>query len=422
MSQLQIGLISLGALIILGVLLFNWSQERRIRREMVRRFDGPIDDVLMQEFNSERQAEPPLEDFRIDHEAVLELHKENTVAEPAVAEEEVESAPEWKEAEPEPVAVEIAVESPVELPAEEEELPKDDILVDEFPPESVSLNEPEPAAPIELPAAVDPQIDEIAIATFNQPCSGLSIRDALLPLPEFDKPVRWLGLSADGTAQLLTKEHEQTQFSRIIGALQLADRSGPANGSDLRNFHAKVEDLVARLGGALEWREHPDPLQHARELDQFCIEVDVMINFHLIAGGEPFAGTKLRGLAEAAGLVLKDDGQFHQVSSEGTTLFTLASLDRQPFTADRLRTSMLRGVVLMMDVPRVANGSEVFNQMVLFGRKLETALVARLTDENQKTLGDAEIEKIRQQLKAIYARMLARGIESGGITALRLFS
>ncbi|HEY8084877.1 MAG TPA: hypothetical protein VIE69_04670, partial [Methylophilaceae bacterium] len=47
MSQLQLGLLAIGALVITSVLVYNWWQERTIRRDMVRRFDGPIDDVLM---------------------------------------------------------------------------------------------------------------------------------------------------------------------------------------------------------------------------------------------------------------------------------------------------------------------------------------------------------------------------------------
>ena len=110
------------------------------------------------------------------------------------------------------------------------------------------------------------------------------------------------------------------------------------------------------------------------------------------------------------------------MSEEGESQFTLACLDRRALTPEVLRTVLLRGVMLRMDVPRVANGMEIFNQMVLFGRKLESALSSRLMDENQQPLVDAEIEKIRQQLKAIYATMHARGIAPGSMSALRLFS
>lgn len=413
MSQLQIGLITLGALIILVVLLFNWWQERNIRHEMVRRFEGPIDDVLMEELHA-KPANEPVEEFHIDPDAVLELHEEITVVEETL----IQPPP------AEPTQQEAAAETapaPVDVPP----MAEDELLADAFSSEPDDANDSETVTvlPRELPTGVDLQIDEIAIVTLNQPCSGAVIRDALQPLPAFQKPMRWLGEDADGHALPLTKEQEHTMFSRVFAALQLADRSGPVNGEDLRNFHAKVEDLAVRIGGALEWREHGDPLQYARELDQFCIGVDVMISLQLLAGGGgPFAGTKLRGVAEAGGGVLKEDGQFHFADANGETLFVLGSLDRKPLNTEVLRTAMLRGVLLQMDLPRVSNGTEVFNQMILVGRKLETALSSKLMDENQRPLGDPEIDKIRQQLKALYSGMFARGIIPGSPSALRLFS
>lgn len=414
MSQLQIGLISLGALIILAVLLFNWWQERNIRREMVSRFEGPVDDVLMNEFANRHAAGSDPEtldigEFRIDDEFDHGVVAGGIVVEELPAEMV------------EPEIPEIASEESVVLQAVPE--PAAEIIADELEPDPWISNPATPASQeIQLPPNVDAQIDIIAIITPNRACTGHTIREALLPLPSFQKSARWMGMDTSGAVHVMTKEHEQTQFTHIICALQLADRSGPAHGEDLRNFHAKVEELTARVSGALEWREHGDPLQYARDLDLFCIDVDVMINLQLAGSGGPFAGTKLRGLAEANGLALKEDGQFHYIDENGTDLFVLTSLDRRPLTVDELRTTMLHGVMLMMDVPRVANGVEVFNQMVMLGRKLETALATKLTDEKQQQLGDEAIEKIRQQLKAIYSRMLARHIIPGSAAAQRLFS
>lgn len=432
MTQLQIGLITLGALIILAVLLFNWWQERSIKREMFRRFEGPIDDVLMEELRAKPAVEP-LDEFHIDTDAVLEIHEEVAAVEektsPPLAPEKPLEYPTKEEIESEaapPEDVMFEAEIVVEPETETHSLtPEEEMLAEELAPEPLRLSDPDPetAAPRALPASTDPQIDEIAIIIPNQPCTGASIRDALQPLPAFQKSVRWIGEDVSGKALLLTKEQEQVPFACVIAALQLADRSGPVNGEDLRNFHAKVEDLAVRIGGALEWREHGDPLQYARELDQFCVEVDVMISLQLVAGiGGPFAGTKLRGVAEAGGGELKEDGQFHFADQYGETQFILCSLDRKPMTVETLRTAMLRGVMLLMDLPRVANGAEVFNQMVLVGRKLETALSSKLMDENQRQLGDQEIDKIRQQLKVLYSQMFARGVTPGSSSALRLFS
>ena len=48
MSDLQIGLLAVGAIIVAAVLLFNWIQERRFRKQADAAFQTPMGDVLMQ--------------------------------------------------------------------------------------------------------------------------------------------------------------------------------------------------------------------------------------------------------------------------------------------------------------------------------------------------------------------------------------
>ncbi|MEZ0236906.1 MAG: cell division protein ZipA C-terminal FtsZ-binding domain-containing protein, partial [Methylophilaceae bacterium] len=112
----------------------------------------------------------------------------------------------------------------------------------------------------------------------------------------------------------------------------------------------------------------------------------------------------------------------HYEDAEGKTLFTLVSQDQRPFKPETLRTVFYRGVSFQLDVPKVESSSDAFNRMVTFARQLEAALDGVLVDDNQRALGDIEIEKIRQQLKMIHTRMVARFILPGTPSALRLFS
>ncbi len=52
-------------------------------------------------------------------------------------------------------------------------------------------------------------------------------------------------------------------------------------------------------------------LDQAAEIDRFCAAVDLEIGVNLVSRGTPFSGTKIRALAEAAGMVLGDDGGVH---------------------------------------------------------------------------------------------------------------
>jgi hypothetical protein len=226
-----------------------------------------------------------------------------------------------------------------------------------------------------------------------------------------------------GTWQTLTKDHESTPFSHVACALQYADRSGTASNEDIRNFQLKVESFSDKIGAHLEWRMAADASRYASELDQFCIDVDVMVGFHIQQGANgPFAATKLRGLAESSGMVLQADGAFHLKTEAGETLFTLINRDQKPFTPESMRTAFILGVSFQMDVPRVTNCPEVFNQMALIARKMESGLGGILIDDNQNPLNSLSLEQIRDQLRIIYAKMVARGVIPGSPSALRLFS
>src|SRR5258708_39064367 len=48
MSDLQIGLLMLGVLVVAGVLAFNWHQEKQFRRRAEQTFAGSHDDILFE--------------------------------------------------------------------------------------------------------------------------------------------------------------------------------------------------------------------------------------------------------------------------------------------------------------------------------------------------------------------------------------
>jgi FtsZ-interacting cell division protein ZipA len=87
-----------------------------------------------------------------------------------------------------------------------------------------------------------------------------------------------------------------------------------------------------------------------------------------------------------------------------------------------LRSSVLKSITFQIEIPKVSNSEQVFNQMILIAQKMASSLGAQLVDDNQKPLGDLQVEKIRQQLKVIHATMVARGVMPGSPASMRLFS
>ncbi|MCB5184297.1 cell division protein FtsZ [Methylobacillus gramineus] len=463
MTDLHWALIALGAVIIGAVLIFNWWQERKLKKETSSRFDEPRYDALMEEDQAVRN-----EEFQINTSAILKEEVEHADEDGWHPADQHEQDHAHYEIEPEYVVPQetdatddashltTRYEEQDAQPLEEVSIPpwQDDAVEDapvyaaetapDYEPEYTNHAdgnvEPEYTAPVSaapapiipqggvtLPREISQQIDFSAILYLAKPATGRALREFLLSITDIDKPVYAYGLGGDNHWYLLTREQESASFNSAVCSLQLADRSGAVSTGALSRFHMAVEELAQSLGAEIEWLHADNPLQYSTELDQFCIEVDQMVGFHLTQGGSgPFTGTKFRGLAEAGGLTLGADGGYHYEvegdAGERQVLFSVVNHDNHPFSPEMLRSSVIRGLTFQLDIPRVKSYAEAYNHMVLLARQMEHSLGAHLVDDKQRELGDVQIDKIRQQIKLIHDKMQTRGIAPGEPYALRLFS
>ena len=453
MNDLQLALLVVGIVIILGIIAFNWWQERKFRNETIRRFGSPQGDVLLsdeldQAVQSSMAAELVMDEADVvvtrvkpsepqpEQQAAIET--ELRLPAEGLSEDRIDqlvvTAPVAADNHEPPVITATVLEespdsdhtgplsepkrSPVtETQAAEAEEP---VISDDI--ESLPLHIEQPT-PVALAADIDLLVDLVASLVLTEPVSGSKLRGFITAVADIDKPKVLHGLDVQGTWHLIDATQDEVLFTRVTCSLQLADRAGFVSQNMLNHFQREVEKLSASLSAGLSWQPEGDAWQRANELDQFCIDVDQMVGFHLLQGGNgPFTGTKFRGLAEANGLVLAADGGFHSLNEEGLRHFSVINRDNNPFSSEMLRTSVIYGITFQLDIPLVSHCLETFNQMVLTARQMEKSLGANLVDDNQRSLGEAQIEKIRQQLKVIQAKMLTRGIVPGSSTALRLFS
>jgi FtsZ-interacting cell division protein ZipA len=212
-------------------------------------------------------------------------------------------------------------------------------------------------------------------------------------------------------------------FRDVRLLLQLADRSGAVTPQEIATFQSAVARCAASLSASAEIPESAAFAQRARELDTFCAEVDVVVGLNVLAGpGKPITGTRLRGLAEAAGFRLGEQGAFVFPDAQGHPRFTLENQQQPAFSADSMRTLSTQGITLLLDVPRVSDGVAAFDQMVSIGRSLAAALGGTLVDDNRVPVTAQGLDQIRTQLRSIYAAMEAAGAPAGGPLALRLFA
>ncbi|HVS27709.1 MAG TPA: cell division protein ZipA C-terminal FtsZ-binding domain-containing protein [Burkholderiales bacterium] len=272
-------------------------------------------------------------------------------------------------------------------------------------------------------AALDPEIALIAEVNRAQPFSAEETKMLAKRLLEFGRRAVGCGYNEMNRSWEKLAETDSVRCSRVKVGLQLADRSGCVKESQLALFYDLLQSFAEATAADLLLPDRNTALEQAVELDEFCAEVDISIGLNVIAqGGPAFPGTKLRALSEAAGLKLLGDGAYHCLNEQGESLYALFNHEAAPFTSEQIKNLSIPGVTLLLDVPRVASGVRVFDQMLACARQLAAALGGRLVDDNRAPLNDAGVEKIRVQLRVVYTLMERRNISAGSPRALRLFS
>lgn len=379
MSDLQLSLVIIGAIAIVGVLLFNWLQQWRYRRSAEKAFERKHDDVLFGGNAAEDAREPQLSGD------ALQASSEKPVAE--------------------------SVE-PIESP----EIPT-------LYPEGWATGSALPRATINSDSST---VDYVVTITLNTPIAATELVEILQRKFDFGKPVRWLGQSETRTSwEPITTETNDGKggYIALRGCLQLADRSGPVNEVSLSEFRDMAQTFAVRVNAVADCPDIGEAHAQAVLLDQFCVEVDVMIGINIVSkDGGAFTGTKIRALAEASGFKLESEGVFNYRDEGGIVPFSLSNYEAAPFLSDSMRTLTTHGVTFLLDVPRAPNGEKTFDQMAHLAGIFSTTLGGIMVDDNRVPLSDSGIGKIKQQLSSIQDLMKARNIPAGGEIALRLFA
>ncbi|HET7062377.1 MAG TPA: cell division protein ZipA C-terminal FtsZ-binding domain-containing protein [Nitrosospira sp.] len=387
MSELQVSLIAIGFIVVMGVIFFNWLQQRRYRRHAEQAFSQKHEDVLL-------RTTAPLEEGRIEPQLGPAETSHEVEAEPKLN-EPVEAAPETPE---QPVTPAVSLERP-----------------------SAPVEKPAPP----LTAVFDGTVDYVVNISSEKKIENSGLGALLQRKFDFSKPVRWLGQTGSETAweDITSDVNGKADYFALRGCLQLADRAGPVSEVHLSEFRDMAENFCAGINARARCPDVHKAYAQALALDEFCSEVDVMIGITIISrDGGAVTGAKIRMVAEASGFKLGADGMFSFRGENGSTLFSLGNLEPHPFLPDTLRTLTTRGVTFLLDVPRTSNGEMVFEDMVRVAEAFADSVGGIMVDDNNIPLSAEGIEKIQQQLMAIESMMATRGIPAGSEVARRLFA
>ena len=442
MTELQMGLLGLGATAVVGVFAYNKWQEYRHRKLAEKVLDVHHADVLLEEAVRERPVAGP---------AASDADLFGTAAASPSAERETPPF------DGEPVLHHDRIEPVLRFetePAEESVGPAADVIdaidaIDDIAPPKIpkepehdpeSLPEPVPAlAPEATRVQADahrevgdvpepthllsPQVDFIAAFEVVEPAASYQILESQANvLARIRKPVHWLGFNETTREWDVIVDDGQSAYRRIRVGLQLVDRQGPASDGELSVFAVAMQDLAEEMMAIASLPARPAALQMAAELDAFCASVDIQIGINVISQGQVFAGTKLRALAEAAGMVIDAERRFVRCDEDGNVLYVLLNQENLGFSTESMKTMTTHGLTFLLDVPRVAHGERVFNQMVELARRFADVLRGSLVDDNRRPLSEGALEPIRKQVAQFQSTMAAHGLPAGGSLARRLFS
>lgn len=407
LNDLTISLLAIGLGLIVLVILFNWWQERKMRKVTEKQFSASPSDLLMNDFADDVFEETAvLIEPSTKIKDVVDRYDTDDVRLP----DEVEFKIDLGDFEHESVVIEEA---------------PDVVVVEEVHADIEVHAEPVVETPVRnngLPESVNKDVDLTALFFLPTPANGKRLRQFLIGLVNLDKPIYAYGLDSSQVWHPLTLEQEAVEFTKASYSLQLADRAGAVSADTLNRFQEMVTEIAYELSAQVEWIGTQEPLDFAQALDTFCLEVDKTIGFHILNGAAGrFTGTKFKGLAEANGLALKDDGAFYAKSKNGQSAFKVINMENNPFGSDMLKSVALKGVTFQMEIALTESCTETFNSMVLMAKSMAHSLSAMLVDDHQRELSDAKIEKIRQQLRLIQVQMTVKGIPPGSPVALRLF-
>lgn len=373
-SELQIGLAALGVAAIIGIVAYNKWQERKQRR----------------------QAELA---FKSDHPDVLLESRDGAPA----AGERVE--PSWNEAETDRTEVPPSTVPPAGSGAAAQ---------------GTHLRRATPG----LPEAIDSRIDCVIRIESIEPLDAPRLWAAQHEqLQGISKPVRWFAFDDSQNLWRVLTPNTAGDFHWFCAAMQMADRRGAMSENDFTQFSTGVQQIADQfLAVPAGVPARADALRLAVDLDEFCATVDVQVGVNLVANAQPFAGTKIRALAEAHGMTLGDDGAFHARDDHGNSLYTLRNMEPALFTAEEMRQLHTNGLTLLIDVPNVAHGVTVFERMMQQAVQMAEALNGAVVDDNRAAFGQDAAMMIRSQIQQFQAQMTASDLTPGSPLAARLFS
>ena len=376
MSPMRLGLIGIGALIIIAVWLFNKFQERRIARGLEGRFASDSSDVLL---NGQDGSDAP--EQRSDAPARRVASGERF--EPRIGD------------------------------AAEPQLESDEPMF--LHPESVQTH----PAVREIPAAplVDPVIHAVMTLVLDSAIPGEKWLQAMHSLRHAGRhQVVLEGETAFGPTALDAAQ----RYSTVRVGVQLANRSGALNEIEFSEFVAALQQQAEALGAVCEAPDMMETIAAARALDARCAPLDALIGINVACPQGSWPVSRVVEVARNFGLTARTDHRFVRYDSDNNALFTLQDGDGGVLLGEQAGNSTER-VTFLLEVPRAPQSERPFELMQQAALSFAAQLEGVVVDDQLHTLTEPALASIGRQIEPVYQQLESQGLAAGSARALALF-
>lgn len=388
MTELQVSLIAIGAVIVIGVIAYNKWNEWRAKNSVEHALSDMPEDVLMGGGAKSRQEQ---------HDGATETHQAH------VHEEQNEHGD----------TIQYAQEEHHQHLEQDHDHGEQD--PQHAPLQTVHAADSEPLEFIHATAKtspLDPVVDCIIPLVLEHPLRGEKIIAAFQSLRFVgNKLVQVIGETEAGNLEPVA--HGGAYHSLQVG-VQMASRLSPLSELEYSELVLGLNNMGDELGSMPDIPDMSQVITDARRLHQFIQEFDVQLSVNVKSKGMAWLVATMRPALQRQGLDLRPDGRLIMSDGDGGMLFSI-SMNASP--ADD-STKMM---TLLLPVPMVDSQRQGFEAMTSFAKSLASRLSGEVIDDSGQPLNDASLAAIAAQVNDFYHAMEDYGVTAGSSAAKRLF-
>ena len=211
-------------------------------------------------------------------------------------------------------------------------------------------------------------------------------------------------------------------YNQVLLVLLLASRKFNLDTQGIEDFKQLANDISSNVDGPIFWLSNQDIEKESFHLNKFKKEVDHSLILQVYPKSDPtfHAGPLIDFFKQPIFKI--NNKSYHELILPESDLkvCTLTSLTGKPLNISH--EAFLQGIIFKMDIPNTVKITTAFNELILTIKQFNTKLNGVLVDVSRKPLNDDQISQIYVQLKKLEKIMQEKKIPSGSDIAQKMFN